>query len=104
MRANPQRGEASLRVGGETILVRPTFAALVAAEEELGSLLGLIERASESKLKLVEMVALLDHLTTSRPSGITRERIGEAVTAAGLVNVTPILKVILAQILQGAAG
>ena len=38
MSANPHRGEARLTVGGETILVRPSFGALVAAEEELGPL------------------------------------------------------------------
>lgn len=103
MTANAVRGEASLRVAGEVLLVRPTFAALVAAEEELGSLVGLIERAGEGQLKLVEIVGLLDHLTAGRPAAITRERIGEAVAAAGLVNLTPILKVVFGQILQGAA-
>ena len=38
MSANPYRGEASLVVGGETLVLRPSFGALVAAEEELGSL------------------------------------------------------------------
>ena len=33
--ANPHRGEASLSVGGETLVLRPTFTALVAAEQEL---------------------------------------------------------------------
>ena len=103
MTANAQRGEASLRVAGETLLVRPTFAALVAAEEELGSLVSLIERAGEGQLKLIEIVALLDHLTATRPSGITRERIGDAVAAAGIANVTPVLRVVFGQILQGAA-
>ena len=34
--ANPARGEASIRVAGETLVLRPSFAALVAAEAELG--------------------------------------------------------------------
>ena len=36
-----------------------------------------------------------------RPDGITRERIGEAVVERGLTGVTPTLKLVLAQILQG---
>jgi hypothetical protein len=36
--ANPVRGEASLVVAGQPRVLRPTFAALVAAEQELGSL------------------------------------------------------------------
>ena len=99
--ANPHRGEASLVVAGETLVLRPTFGALVAAEEELGSLFGLVERAAEGGLKLGEMSALFDHLSHGRPAAITRERIGEAVVAQGLAKVTPVLRVVLSQILQG---
>ena len=44
--ANPYRGEASLDVAGEKLVLRPSFGALVKAEAELGSLIALIERAS----------------------------------------------------------
>ena len=102
MNANPYRGEASLTVGGEAIVVRPSFGALVAAEEELGPLFALVERASEGHLALREMVALFDHLSRDgRPAAITRERIGEAVVELGLAGVTPQLRVVLGQILQG---
>ena len=99
--ANPHRGEASLVVAGETVLLRPTFSALLAAEQELGSLFGLVERAAEGELKLSEMAALFDHVSKGRPSAITRERIGEAIVAQGLAKVTPTLRVILGQILSG---
>ena len=36
-----------------------------------------------------------------RPAAITRERIGEAVVAQGLAQVTPALRVVLGQILSG---
>ena len=58
MSANPYRGEAGLLVGGETIVIRPSFQALVAAEEELGPLFALVERAAEGKLGIGEMAAL----------------------------------------------
>ena len=99
--ANAHRGEASLDVGGERLLLRPTFGALVAAEEELGSLFELVERAAEGLLKLHQIVALFDHLSRGRPEGITRERIGDAVVEKGLARITPTLKLILTQILQG---
>lgn len=102
MSANPHRGEASLRVGGETILVRPSFGALVAAEEELGPLFALVERAAEGRLGVGEMAALFDHLSREgRPVGIDRKRIGEAIVEQGLVAVSPQLKLVLLQILQG---
>lgn len=95
------RGEASLVVGGEAVVLRPSFAALVAAEEELGPLFALVERAAEGRLALGEMAALFDHCSRDRAQAITRERIGEAVVAQGLAKVTPQLKVLLGQILQG---
>jgi hypothetical protein len=99
--ANPYRGEASIEVGGETLVLRPTFGALIAAEEELGSLFEIVERAAEGALRLNQIVALFDHLSRGRPKAITRARIGEAVVEKGLAGVTPTLKVVLTQILQG---
>ena len=101
MTANPHRGEASLEVGGETLVLRPTFSALVAAEEELGSLFELVERAAEGALKLQHIVALFDHLSRGRPKAIARDRIGEAVVEKGLAGVMPILRTVLGQVLQG---
>ena len=101
MSANPHRGEASFSVGGEILVLRPTFATLVAAEGELGPLFALVERAADGKLALSEIAALFDHVSAGRPVAITRERIGEAIVATGLANVTPQLRVLLGQILQG---
>ena len=99
--ANPYRGEASLEVGGETLILRPTFAALIAAEEELGSLFEIVEQAAAGALKLHQIAALFDHLSKARHEGISRARIGEAIVEKGLAKITPILKRILSQILQG---
>lgn len=101
MTANPARGEALLRVAGEGLVLRPSFAALVAAEAELGPLFALVERAAEGRLALGEMVALFWHCLRERPEGLTREGFGEAVAAGGLAAATPVLKVLLGQILAG---
>jgi len=100
-KANPYRGEASITVGGETLVLRPSFSALVAAEEELGSLFELVEQAAEGRLRLQQIAALFDHLSRGRPEAITRERIGEALVEKGIAGVAPTLRVVLAQILQG---
>lgn len=99
--ANPHRGEASLEVGGERLLLRPSFSALVAAEQELGPLFALVERASEGRLALEEIAALFDHLSAGRPAAITRDRIGEAIVEKGLAKISPILRLLLGQILKG---
>jgi hypothetical protein len=98
--ANPARGEASIRVGGADLLLRPSFAALVAAEGELGPLFALVERAANGGLALSEMVGLFWHCLVDR-AGISRENFGEAVVAQGLARVTPVLRVLLGQILSG---
>ena len=100
-RANPARGEASLLVGGEQLVLRPSFEALAAAEEEIGPLFGLVERAAEGGLRLSEMTALFWHCAAAPGEAINRERVGAAIVEAGLANVTPILKSLLSQILQG---
>lgn len=101
MSANPARGEAVLRVAGSELVLRPSFAALVAAEAELGPLFALVERAADGRLGLGEMVALFWHCLRERPEGLTREAFGEGVTAGGLAAATPALKVLLGQILAG---
>jgi hypothetical protein len=99
--ANPARGEAALRVGGETLRLRPSFEALVAAEDELGPLFALVERAAAGGLRVAEMAALFWHCADSRSAELTRKRIGQAIAEQGLAGVAPVLKVLLGQILQG---
>lgn len=99
--ANPLRGEATLCVGGQSLVLRPSFAALVAAEDELGPLFALVERAADGRLALGELAGLFWHCVRDRPAALTREDVGEAVVAQGLAAVTPALRVLLGQILQG---
>jgi hypothetical protein len=101
MVANPARGEATLRIGGADLVLRPSFQALVAAESELGPLFDLVERAASGRLALSELVTLFWHCLSERPDGLTRERLGEVVTGQGLAHATPALRTVLSQILQG---
>lgn len=98
--ANPARGEASLALADRAILLRPSFAALVAAEEELGPLFALVERAAEGRLGLAETATLFWHCAV--PHGaVTREELGEAVLEMGLAAASVPLRQVLGQILQG---
>ena len=100
MTANPHRGETALEVAGAARLLRPTFSALVAAEEEIGPLFALVERAGAGELKLAEMAALFWHCLADRES-IAREDVGEAVARLGLAACAKPLRSLLGQILQG---
>lgn len=99
--ANPHRGEAALVIRGAPCLLRPSFTALVAAEEELGPLFALVERAGAGQLRLSEMAALFWHCLASR-EGLTREAVGEAIAGQGLAACAAPLRSILSQILQGS--
>ena len=101
MTANPVRGEALLRLGDADIVVRPGFAALVAAEQEIGPLFDLVERAASGRMCLAELVALLWHCRVAQSCPLDRDAFAEALTQAGLVAVTPVLNTLLRQILQG---
>ncbi|WP_017672461.1 gene transfer agent family protein [Blastomonas sp. AAP53] len=99
--ANPVRGEALLQLGGHDIVLRPAFAALVAAEQEIGPLFDLVERAAAGRLGLAELVALLWHCRVEESCPLDRGSFAEALAQAGLVALTPALKTLLRQILQG---
>lgn len=99
---NPARGEAPFSVGGVDYLVRPNFAALVAAEAELGPLLALVDRAAEGKLLLCEMAGLLWHCLADRPAQLSRDALGEGLLDHGVSAALPALRVILRQIMLGS--
>ena len=99
--ANEARGEAALSVEGREMVVRPSFAALVAAEGDIGSLLALADRAADGRILLAEIEALIWHCLAERPEGLRREAIGEALLTLGLTGAVPVLRAILRQILAG---
>jgi hypothetical protein len=100
--ANVARGEAGFALGDRTLIVRPSFAALVAAEGELGPLLALADRAAEGRLTLAEMAGLIWHCLVER-AGLTRDDVGEALVAQGVGAALPVLRAILRQVLNGAS-
>lgn len=97
---NALRGEAQFQLGDRHILLRPSFENLVAAEEEIGSLFALVERASEGALTLSEVSALLWHCMEADPRP-SRDELGQAVLKQGLISTTKPVRAILSQVLQG---
>ena len=95
------RGEARIDVAGAAVLLRPSFAALCAAEEELGPLFALVERAAAGGLRVAEMAALFWHCAGGAAERPSREAVGAALAEAGLAGAAPALKILLGQILQG---
>ncbi len=98
--ANNLRGEAAIIIDGSPCLLRPSFDALVRAEEELGPLFALVERAGEGQLRLSEIAALFWHCLADR-ADLTREGVGEAVLTMGLAEAARPLRALLGEILRG---
>lgn len=103
MIANPARGEAELRLGSRNLVLRPGFGALVAAEQELGPLFALVERAASGQLALADVARLFWHCIADRPDDLTVEALGDALMEAGLAACMAPLRVLLRQILDGRA-
>ncbi|QYJ07154.1 gene transfer agent family protein [Qipengyuania flava] len=99
--SNPVRGEASLTVDGSVHLLRPTFDALVQAEDDLGPLFALVERAGEGQLRLAEIATLFWHCLADR-AGLSREVVGQAVLDQGLAASARPLRALLGEILKGS--
>ena len=97
---NSVRGEAVIPIDGVERTLRPSFDALVRAEEELGPLFALVERAGAGQLRLAEIAGLFWHCLADR-AGLTREGVGEAVLAMGLADAAKPLRVLLGEILRG---
>lgn len=99
--ANAQRGESTIVIDATMYVLRPSFSALVAAEEELGSLFAIVDRAAEGKITLAEIAALLWHCLPSedRPE---RDQVGEAVMTLGLLEATKPVRIILGEVLKGS--
>lgn len=99
--ANSHRGEAELIVRGERHVLRPSYNALVSAEEELGPLFALVERAGSGQLRLSEIATLFWYCLPedARPERVV---VGQAIADMGLAAAAKPLRSLLAQILQGS--
>jgi hypothetical protein len=95
------RGEAAWSIAGRTHVLRPSFAALVAAEGEIGPLFAFVERAADGGATLAEIAALFWHCIADRPDDLTREAVGASLIDAGLVAASPVLRALLMQVMQG---
>jgi hypothetical protein len=103
MLANPLRGEVMLDLGQARYVLRPSYAALVAAEAELGPLFALIERAGSATLLLRELTLLFWHCLPADADRPSLEALGDMMLATGLAKLTPTLRALLEQILGGTA-
>lgn len=102
MPANPMRGDVTLTLGGETRVLRPSFAALAALEADAGPILMLAEAAAAGQVRLAHLAAAFHHLMLcgdgERPSA---DAVGEMILAEGMAPALRAYRCVLEQILTG---
>lgn len=101
--ANPYRGEISLELAGQRHVLRPSFEALVAIEQERGSLLAMIERASAGTLMLDDIVTVLWACMRAGGSDYDKAMVGRRVVETGIAAATPAFRDLLTMALTGQA-
>jgi Phage tail tube protein, GTA-gp10 len=94
---NPVRGDVELA----GFILRPSYAALVAAESEIGSLFALLERTGSNCVTLSEMIALLWYCVIDKPPDLARSDFAAVVCALGLAQVTPAYRHLIEAALAG---
>jgi hypothetical protein len=78
-------------------LLRPTFAALVAAEGEIGSLFQMLDRVANGEVRLAEMAALFWHcLSEPEDRGVFEAELLEC----GPANLLPALRGLLSAVFR----
>jgi hypothetical protein len=79
--------------------LRPSYARLVAAEAEIGSLFALLERTSAGQVTLAEMICLLWHCAETDTH---RDAFAETCVALGIAALTPAYRRLIETALAGA--
>jgi hypothetical protein len=97
------RGEVSLRLPSAERVLRPTFAALVAAETEVGSLLGLLDRAGAGDLRLGDMGPLFWHSLMPGDHACDRAAFEAELLQVGLAGLVGPYRQLLAAIFRSPA-
>lgn len=102
MSVNAHRGEVGFETAdGRLIVLRPSFAALVAVEDTLGSILGLATRA-EKGVTVEELSVLFHHCARAiDPQAPDTQDFGALILAKGIVPSLAVFKALMEIILGG---
>ncbi len=101
---NPARGDVAITIAGRRRVLRPSFAALAAAEAEGKPILALVEEAAEGRTRLSDIAHLL-HFCMVVAEGETRptpRELGEAILETGLAEALAAYRRLLEAALGGA--
>lgn len=109
---NPERGEFALELDGERFVLRPSFEAIVAFEQETGKgLMDLTRSAIGGTVTLSEMAIIATHCIrawgrendVTSAAGVNAQRVGKLImeSAQGLTGATVLIGTLLALAVNG---
>jgi hypothetical protein len=104
MTANPHRGEQSIELAGATYVLRPTFEAAVAIEEQLGGLLGLLTRLLNDRtaLTLKEAAVIVCECMKAGGQAANQDKVKRLLFEAGYYTAAPqVLELLTAMVTGG---
>jgi hypothetical protein len=111
--ANPHRGEISVTLGGADYVLRPTFEAMVAIEEQIGSLIDLAAQVESkaSGLTIKQLSVIVGECIKAHgretgnklTAGTRAEVVAKMIYETGLLKVYPVLGPLLTAMLTGGA-
>ena len=85
---NPHRGDVEIELGGRTMLMRPTFEAIVEAETRTGlGLVTLAGKAAVAELSLSHLTSIITAGLKASGEGATYKAVGPMVFEAGISSV-----------------
>lgn len=90
--ANRARGEVTLRLGGETYVLCPTFGAVCEIEDAIGaSLYDIGRRLENAQITARDLVAFAHACVTSAGYPVERDRLGDMIVESGTHTVIAVL-------------
>lgn len=110
MKANQIRGEISISLDGSEFVLRPTFEASLAIENQTGkSLFAMAYEADEGRLSLAEMgVVVAEYIKAwgretevSSTANVNTQRITELIFQEGVAKAMPRVALVLAEAITG---
>jgi len=100
-RANSLKGEVEIRLGGERFVMRPSFAAIMAIEAELGGVVPLARRAAKGDFGLKDLTVIVQEGLVARGTRLDRNEVGAMILTEGLANVAGPVRDFLTAVLSG---
>lgn len=104
--ANPLRGEVAITLDGQAFVMRPTFAAIMEIETELGGVVPLARRAAAGDFGLRDLAVVIRAGLNGAADAdderrVDLDHVGEMIIATGVANVTGPVRDLLTRILGG---